>query len=247
MLEPVMSGVSRRDTEGALYEAYRKSRSMPDKQALIASFQNLIQNEVNRWTASGLPRLALEGEATHLAIQAIETYNPTAGTQLATHMTNTLRRLSRYVAANQHTVRLSEANQLAAYGLHNDKLRLETELGRPPTPAELSLATGQTTTTLAKWKNWHEHLTSKVQEGTGMPVREDISRNQIIMDFLHHDLPVQHRLVFAHSVGYKGAEQLTPGQIAQKLNLSPSRISQIRGDIAQRLQKYMVADQIITS
>ena len=69
----------------------------------------------------------------------------------------------------------------------------------------------------------------------------------MIMDFLHHDFSPIHKVVFAHTVGYKGAPILTGQQLAEKLKVSPARVQALRTEVAGQMQRYTRAVDYLRS
>lgn len=213
-------------------------RRREDLAPLLTSFAPLIDHEVHRYSGSGLPRLVLEAEAKRLAVGAFHSYQP-AKAQLQTHVMNQLRDMNSFVNTYRQDVRLPQQRIILADRLTRARTEMAQELGREATDPELARRIGVGTTTIGKLAKFQSTLYSRAEEGGfNQPVREDITRDQIVMDFLAHDLSPVHRVVFEHSTGYGGKPMLAAGAIAKKLGVSNGRVSQLKTEIGERARAY---------
>lgn len=209
---------------------------------MLVSMKPHIDREVNRWSASGLPPVVLEAEARRLAIQAIHTYNPKSGSQIQTHVSNHLKGLDRFVNTYREDVRLPVEKVHLANKVYKAKVDLELELGREATIEEIQKRTGVGKHTIGGLKRFQSALYSNNEvTGINQPVREDITHQQIVADFLYHDLSPKQKLVFQYSTGHGGKPVLAPGEIARKLNVSPARVSILKSEIADKARRYQTA------
>lgn len=102
------------DPKSADLDAWRTWKQSPSPQnleALIKRLTPVLHREIGRWS-SVVPRYVLENEAKRLAIKACESYNPAAGTALATHVVNQLQKLSRTAYKSQSTLSVPEQQRL---------------------------------------------------------------------------------------------------------------------------------------
>jgi len=201
-----------------------------------------IDREVNRWSSSGLPRIVLEAEAKRLAVESFHTFKPGAGAQITTHMTNHLRGLDRFVNTYREDIRLPQEKVHLANKVFRTKQELELELGREATIEEISEHSGVGKHTIGSLKRFQSSLYSNNEMGGfAQPVREDITHDQIVADFLYHDLSPKQKIVFQHSTGYRGKPVMSAGEIAKKLNVSAPRVSAIKNEIADKARRYQTA------
>jgi hypothetical protein len=120
-----------------LWKQWKLTRSPMDLEALMKQMAPVIRRETGRW-GSIVPQTMLENEAKLLAIKAFETYNPNAGTALATHLINQLQKLSRIAYARQSSVSVPEQKRLLFNNYVKAKSQLEDMTGRPPTLDEVA-------------------------------------------------------------------------------------------------------------
>jgi hypothetical protein len=216
-------------------KAAAKARPQPPEVELPATpsnvfvqYQPLIDKTVGRWASSGLPKVVLDAEAKRIVAKALGSHDPSKGT-LGLHLQNHLQQMDAFVNTFAPDVRVP-LDRLRDVNKHvSDDIAFRVDHGYAP----------QNAGALNKFQT---NLYSKVQAGGfSQPVKEDLGHEQIAMDFLYHDLPKTHKLVFAHSVGYNGMPKLTTNDLATKLGVSAGRVSQLKNDIAQRAHEYNYA------
>lgn len=215
---------------------------------LMTAYQPLVNREVDRWSGSGLPRVALEAQAKKLLLGAFRTFDASRGAQLQTHVMHRLRAMDGYVAAHRLDVRMPVDRLRLADKAYRSQQQLTLDLGREPTTEEISRHSGIGTTTIGKLTRFSSQLSSAAEAGGfSAPVKEDISHDQIVADFLYSDLSPMQQKVFEYSVGHNNKEILPPGEIAKKLGVSAARISQLKGQIAKKALGYQQATNFLMS
>lgn len=231
------------------WEAWNANgRKRTDLKPLLAAYQPLVNREVDRWSGSGLPRVALEAQAKKLVIGAFRTFDPGRGAQLQTHVMSRLRAMDNYVSAHRLDVRMPAERLHLANRVYRAQQELTLELGREPTTQELVSHTGIGTTTLGKLVRFQSQLSSAAEAGGfSAPVREDISHDSIVAGFLHGDLSPMQQKVFEYTVGHEGRAILSTNEMASQLGVSAARISQIRNQIAKKAQRYQQATNFLMS
>ena len=134
-----------------LYEKWKLSGSKKDLHHLLGQLSGVIYAEVNR--ASGtLPTTALQLEANKWAYRAIQTYDPSKGTALSTHVSNYLPKIRRLNYKFQNAVRLPENLQLQFHEYSRQINQLTEDLNRDPTDEEMSKALGWSKPQVIKFK-----------------------------------------------------------------------------------------------
>ena len=126
-----------KERELELWKKYKAG----SRQALIQlldSLAPLIHGQVGKYAGVGLPRVSIEMEAKRLTIQALDSYDPSFGTQLNTHVTNYLKKIQRYVITYQNVAHIPEPRAIAIGRYNTIYENLESEKGREPTVAELA-------------------------------------------------------------------------------------------------------------
>jgi len=125
-----------KERELALYNRWRDGDDSAKKE-LLGSLEPLIRKQVNKFYKSGIPEFAVRAEGFKLAAGAIESYDPTKA-QLNTHVTNYLKKLSRFVTNYQNVGHIPEPRALIIGKYNTIYSNLESDKGREPTVSELS-------------------------------------------------------------------------------------------------------------
>lgn len=226
----------------------RNGRRREDLAPLLSAFAPAIDHEVHRWSGTGLPKLVLASEAKRQAILAFQDFKPDQGDLAPFVKTRLGQRMVNFTAPYRQDVRMPNERLALADKLVRARIDLAQELGREATDPELARRIGVGTTTIGKLAKFQGRLYSQAEEGGfNQPAREDLTRDQVVMDFLAQDLPPMQRLVFEHSTGYGGKPVLAAGEIAKKLAVSPGRVSQLKTDIGDRARAYQRAIGLITA
>lgn len=130
--------MSVKDKDLELWQAWNKSKSTPDLEALMKQMAPILRRETARWSSLA-PAYVLENEAKRIAIAAFAKYNPHAGAALSTYLTSALQKLSRTAYQNQSTLSVPEHQRLG----YNQFLAAQTHLtdlngGRKPELADVA-------------------------------------------------------------------------------------------------------------
>ncbi len=125
-----------KEKEIALYKKW-KSGDNTAKIELLGSLEPLIRKQVNKFYRSGIPEFAVRVEGFRLASGAIDSYDPKKA-QLNTHVTNYLKKLSRFVTNYQNVGHIPEPRALIIGKYNTIYSNLESDKGREPTILELA-------------------------------------------------------------------------------------------------------------
>jgi DNA-directed RNA polymerase specialized sigma subunit len=234
---PLPLGRAAQDLE--LWHRWRRDPGDHTLAPLMKQIHPVVQNEVNRWRGV-LAEPLLYGRAQVLARKSLDTYDPNRGTQLATHVTNGLRKLSRLTYTNQNVARLSENKTLKFNTFRQARERLEDALGRPATVDELADELCWTPSAVTQFRAQTSRQELLEGGGHGDPEAvpsEQRSADDYLVDFVHHDLPQQQKVIFEHLTGYGGAPKLTPAQVAKRLGLSSAQLAYQKRLITDRVRR----------
>ncbi len=202
-----------------LWKKY-KSGDQTAKVELLRSITPLLTYQVNRFTASGLPKNALQTESRKLALEAFDTYNPNKSA-LNTHIVNHQKHLQRFVLNYQNIGRIPESRGLAISKFENIKRNLMEELDREPTAAELSKE--------LKWPIKEiDRMESELRKDLSIaPQNEDdyfedsifqTDESKDIRDFIYYDVGNEDKLIMEYYFGIKGKPRLPIKDIALRIN-----------------------------
>ena len=106
--------------------------------ALLRSVMPYVQKRVSRYRDVPIPYPALYGEATKMALSSFQSWDPSRGARLGTHVVTQLQRMNRFVQQNKNIARIPEHRIVKIGGFLHVKDALAAELGRAPSPEELA-------------------------------------------------------------------------------------------------------------
>lgn len=221
-----MSEVRKLDQE--LFQTYQQTKSPQDLHKLVNQLMPLIHTEVKR--ASGtLPTQALTSEAKKWAIHAINTYDPSKGTQLSTHVTNYLQKVRRMNYRYQNAARLSENNQLIFHKYNNAQQSLQERLSREPSEEELAAELGWTKKAVIKFKaGIFQDIVESSKEKASEYSRFDTGRP--LFEHMMDQLTPEEHLIMKHT------GELSSGELAEKLGVNVNRLNYLKGKMVKKLK-----------
>lgn len=227
---------TRAEQDLALWKKWKQSPTDANLSAVLRQLEPLVQREVGKWSGT-LARPLLETEGRRLAVEALKDYDPNRGAAVGTHVATRLQKMSRLSYANQNVARLPENKMLMFHAYNLGQANLEDSLGRPPTTDELADHLGWSIPHLTKFRreiSRQEMLESGGAAESGSAGLFEADEQDHSVDFLHHDLPPQQKLIFEHLTGYGGAPILSNQQIQKKLKLTQGQYSYQKKQIVDR-------------
>lgn len=158
----------RRSKELAYWHTWNDSgRKEEHLQPLLKSLQPLIRSETNKrlqGLGGSIPRSALESELQNATMRALQTFDPSKGAQLSTHVTGNFMRSTDFIAANRNAKYMPREDVERFGSFHNAREELHEELGREPTSEELA----------TKLPDWSGKRIKKMMKGFGAEVYTDM-------------------------------------------------------------------------
>jgi len=224
-----------KDQEVELWRRWKANPTNENLNPLIKSLNPIIELHVNKMHGN-LPKSALKAQMTKLTIDSLDRYDPEKS-QLNTFVYNNAgQKLHRYVYTYQNLGSIPEPRIIQIGTYKRIKSNMEQELGRPPTydeiademkvpPKQLKLLDKELRQDLIQDINYINIFDSNTSE----------IDDSIIM--LHAELYGTDREVMEYLYGLEGKPSLSNAEIATKLGISQSMVTQIKAKIANRLQK----------
>lgn len=224
------------ESDEKLIENWKKNHDMSAYKELKKRNKNMVYQTMHRYSSTSIPNAALESECWALFDDAVNTFDPKAGAQFSTHLNYQLRKIDRYVKKHQNTARIPEAIAGKIGDYDRSHAALSEKLQRIPTNKEI-----------AKHSNIPLKHINQIQASRrsdlfeGMQVGELANStgsnvNWVLQD-LRGELNDQEKLVFDHLTGMNGKQKFTNKKLlAQKLGMSPGRLSQITNSISSKIE-----------
>lgn len=236
--------IDRKQEEKKLWEAWKTgdNKALP---RLITSMDPLIQQQVSKYSASGLPRIALETQARKLAYDSFHTYDPSkAG--LNTHVVNNMRHMQRFVIEYQNVGKIPEHRGILITKFNNTNRMLENRLNREPSLAELSDELGWSLAETERMQlELRKDLTITQESGEDDSSSSffdtklyETDRLKDYISFVYHSASMEDKKIIEYSFGMGGSLPMQVKDIARKLRKSESYIRKRRASIADRIQAH---------
>jgi len=228
-------------TDEELLERGKTARGFEKEQAaerLLLRLHGSIMTSVNVYRAAPIPLPVLELEAKRIALEACADYQAGRGATLATYVTTTVRqRLSRYVTQNQNVARMPEHIVRSIGPVQAAERALTSRLHRDPTTDEIAdhLAVPVTQVSKIRTMMRRDLSDSGFENLEAFSADPNYERSMLA----YYSLAPEEKLVFDYSTGAHGQPKLRNAEMAQRMNLSPSRVSQLKAQVATKLKQYV--------
>ena len=238
--------MSLKKQEMELFERYRSGDDTA-KYELVNSLSPIMYQQVAKFRGSGLPDVALKLEARRITDKAIDSYDPTMS-QLNTHVTNSLKKLSRFVMNYQNIGHIPEPRILMIGKYQQIYDNLESDMGREPTVVELSDALQVSVAEI-------ERLQIELRKDLSMTRQEDedeggfyfhaedkdIAQPELheAIEFVYYDADPVDKKIMEYSFGMGGVGRIPAKEIASKLRLSPNSLKKRQITIAAQVKELV--------
>lgn len=227
--EPVKPFIDYRAKDVELFNRWKETGSKRDLGVLVNQLHPIIYSEVHRLRGS-LPPAALSAEATKWAIKGIETYDPTKGTALSTHVTNWLQKTKRLNYRFQNAVRLPENMQLKYNEFNRAVTQLTDELNRDPTDDELARKLGWSKAHTTKFKG---RLYADLVESSSERPSEvsHFNDRSILMEHLLNSLSADEKFILEQS------KDMSATDMAAKLGVNINRLNYLKKKLVTKIEE----------
>ncbi|MGH8973586.1 MAG: sigma-70 family RNA polymerase sigma factor [Acidimicrobiia bacterium] len=213
---------------------------------IIQAHQGLVAKLANRYRHCGVPMADLMQEGNIGLLAALDRFDPAAGRFASFAWFWVRQMILAAIPQNQRGFCLSYGVSRQVYRVRRVRQRLETELGREPSRAEVSVASGLSAQRVAQLETVtlpHQPLNEMAGATPVDLVDEDDPQRVIaqrhainaVHDLLN-ELPARERLIIRQRYGL-GMPHRRLADIAETLGVSASRICQIEGEALQRLRR----------
>lgn len=220
------------DPIGMAYEEWKLEPNPVKMKRVVDLLAPTIDYSLSSMNAANDP--IVRGEATLVAARAIRKYDPTKGANLRTHTANQLQQMYRIVRNLRDPIQIPERRQFEVYALHRHENDYMDKLGREPSTAELADFSGIPMDRIEKIRRTPtvsseaRYASSADADSEGDKQDPAIIKPDYLDDAMRYTYlsasPIDQK-IFEHMTGYKGAKELTPADIAAKLDISQSQIS----------------------
>jgi DNA-directed RNA polymerase specialized sigma subunit len=185
---------------------------------------------------------ALSGRAKRLAIDAFKKFDPEKGTKLQTHLLIQLQPLRREYMKRTSPVKIPERIQVDKYHLDMAERGFKEMHSREPSDDELSELTGLSAKRISRLRMFSKGIISEGQtatseEGVQLPGSEAVTADDIWLEYVHHDLDPIDKKILEWKTGMYGKAVISTNEIARRLGITPSAVSQRASKIAMKIEE----------
>jgi DNA-directed RNA polymerase specialized sigma subunit len=222
--------VKNKDQEA--YELWKTTGSKKALGQLMNQLSPLIYAEVKRASGS-LPTAALSAEAKKWTFKAIQSYDPSKGTAISTHVTNYLPKIRRMNYKFQNAVRLPENMQLKFHEYNHAQALLTDELNREPTDDELAKRLGWSKPQTVKFKNslYNDLIESNSERPSEFT---QFNSQALLMEHMMSQLDEQEKLILDN------VKLMSSTELAAKLGVNLNRLNYLKNKLTEKISKIQL-------
>jgi len=208
-----------------------------DKRKFLRDAEPIINSAIKSY---GGGDHSLKTRARVMALDALKTYDASKNVAFKTHLHNSLHGLSRYARQRRDPIHIPEKWAQDFDRLKRAEAELESERGRPPTLVELSDHLGIPERRL---KMLRARMPDVMSESAVTTEKGDLVKGSetdpmtMWADYVYHEMNDVDKKIFEMGTEYGGGKVLPKGEIARKLGISSSAVSQRINRIADKLQQ----------
>ena len=211
-------------------DAYNHWKATGDKQSLgllVKQLHPVIYSQVERVSGT-LPKAALSAEAKKWTVKAIESYDPSRGAALATHVLNYLPKIRRLNYKYQNSARLPENLQLQYTNFQTGVSQLQEELSREPTDEEIAKQLGWSKPLVTRFKaSLYDDL---VESASQRPSEvSQFNENSFLMDHIMSQLTPEEKFILIDSPSMSATDA------AKKIGVNLSRWNYLKSKLRDKI------------
>lgn len=220
------------------WKKWKKTGNNVHMNSLLRSFDPFLQSHVNKYVTSPLPRPALEAQARILAVKSFNTFDPSRGVQLNTHMTNELKHMTRYVLEYQNVGKIPENRGIAISKFKNVKSNLTEDLGREPNITELSdklMWTVNETQRMQKELRQDLNVIQGKEEAFFDTAYNTTDQDRDLVEFVYYSASPDEKKVLEYWFGLGGVPKLGVEDMALRMGKTAADIRAISKELARKI------------
>jgi DNA-directed RNA polymerase specialized sigma subunit len=222
------------------FKAWSKTPTPENASTLLNDLEPVISTGISRF-AEGRKDPLIHSHARRLTLDALRTYQPTAGTQLSTHVINHLQGLRRVSKQQSQMLHVPERAAMDQAYLHGSATELEDKLGREPSIIELADHSGFSPTKIERLRRYMPGIAEgsipETAEVQPLAMMNPVDKSMHYAKLLHTELQPRDQKIMEWTLGLYGGRKLDNEAIAAKLGITPGAISQRKSLIQRKLDE----------
>ena len=220
----------------SMYQKGDKSDELSSE--LLRRLKPTISSAISSYAPGKDRELAIR--AASMAMDSLKTYDPGFGTDPKTHVFNNLKRLSRIGAQRGNIVKVSESAAYLQRDIQKAIDKFNDDYGREPSMEELADITG------VSEKRIENAMGLRRAINESATLSEDSKRDRLAssdlddsdyFEYVYRSVGPIDQKIMEWSSGMHGVRRLSNNEIARRLRMTPSAISQRKAKI-----QYMLSD-----
>ena len=228
----------KREKEHQQLTLWKQTGQPEHLEPLLKSYEPVIAQKVRQYKAPAVNEAAFRAELQKHLIGAFESFDPSRGAQLSTHVENRLRKAQRFNNRYQNIAYIPEGQAQYIGKINKAQDELTDQFGRPPTHDEIADHIGIPPKQVGKIiKAQRRDIAASSFESD--PTEIAMHRDQEVLSLLPYNLTADERQVFNHIFGQEGAKKITDtNSIAAAIGKSAPQVSRLRTSILNKYQQY---------
>ena len=228
------------------------------RRVIVQAHQGLVAKVARRYQRSGVPMADLMQEGNVGLLAALDRFDPEAGRFVGFAWYWVRQMILAAIPRNRRGFCLSSGVARQVYRVRQVRDRLEAELGREATTAEIAAASRLSTMRVTQLESVNlthhpvnESLRSSLPDSAESGDPEHVLVKRLTLQAVHEllgKLPPRERLVIRHRYGL-GVPQQRLTEIAETLGVTGSRVCQIEREALERLRRLAAGqrDQLLVA
>ena len=225
------------------WELWQQDKTQPNLSKVVELSRPIIDKAMTSYAPSASPSVKSYGKI--LTVKAVQTFDPTKGTKFQTYLHTQLQPLRRE-AYSYDTLHVPERVRMDLGTLYHVAKQHEEETGMPPSDEELADRMGISMKRINHLRTYQRPVLEEFrtrpkaeEDAELMPSVEQES--DMWEEFVYQSLGSMDQRIYDMKMGKNGQPQLSVSDIAKRLKVSPSAVSQrltrISNLVAERIDK----------
>ena len=198
----------------------------------LTEMDKTMNQAINQYAGGDM---SYKTQARLLALQAAQSYDPTAGANIRTHVYNNLKKLQRISAQRGNLTRIPEQASSQRNAVMKARRDYEIDHGEEPTVEELASMTGisrKRIDDLARYKPITPDSLAVSPEGDSLAPSREQHAVDLYDAYTYDGLDRIDKKIYEWSTGYGGSPVISQQEMAKKLNITPAAVSKRAKNIA---------------
>lgn len=231
---------SRADKQRELYEQWQQDDNGRALNQLIESVDPLLDSKAEEYTPPSVKKETVKNKMKNQIVNDLGDYDPEQSAFATWAINFPIRKTPRFVNKIQNTAYIPEARKQKISSYNNAKDKLKQKYGREPSAKELSDELGWPIKEIELIeKSQRDEIPTSSLESVASIGNLSFSPADDVINLMEYELDGEEAIVFEHLIGYGDKEELKGKEIADKMDISPAKVSKIKKNIEDKMEQYL--------